>query len=137
MAHALQLLWHTIGLLVAGVAANSQGHSQNFQLESQQNGVRVLIDGHVFYTEIPGWAFSGSSRRILNFIAGPLRLGYGDWRPSSGAIVQRRRRRFEVFAAKVGLQGTIELVWGLCISVSTIVPLPESCLARGSGTDRQ
>ncbi|HEV2729627.1 MAG TPA: hypothetical protein VGV15_06310, partial [Terriglobales bacterium] len=31
-----------------------EGTAKIFQLDVQQNGVRVLVDGHVFYTEIPG-----------------------------------------------------------------------------------
>ncbi|HEV2715180.1 MAG TPA: D-glucuronyl C5-epimerase family protein, partial [Terriglobales bacterium] len=36
-----------------------EGTAKIFQLDVQQNGVRVLVDGHVFYTEIPGGASPG------------------------------------------------------------------------------
>ena len=47
-----------------------KGTAKIFQLEAQQNGVRVLIDGHVFYTEIPGGPFPGVLDGFLTSLLG-------------------------------------------------------------------
>ena len=47
-----------------------QGTAKIFQLDAQQNGVRILIDGHVFYTEIPGGPSPGVLDGFLTSLLG-------------------------------------------------------------------
>jgi hypothetical protein len=47
-----------------------KGTAKIFQLDTQQNGVRVLIDGHVFYTEVPGGPAPGILDGFLTSLLG-------------------------------------------------------------------